>query len=254
MSVVVLTSAGSAPGTTSCALGLTLAWPRPAVLVDADRWPTQAVLAGYMGGADPDGRGLSTFALDVREGRGREGVDAHCLALNESGDKRLLPGFASPGAAALFEPVWPVLVGALNEGDVDVIVDAGRIGPGLPASLLATADVVMVVTRSCLRSVAAQRLYLAGLLEQADSTHAHIGLLVIGPGRPHATGEVAQVLGLPVWGEVAWDPERASVLSDGCAPDRRFASSPLIKSYARTAAELCRYLDSQQRLVAGATA
>ena len=36
MAVVVLASAGHAPGVTTTALGLALTWPRSALLVDAD--------------------------------------------------------------------------------------------------------------------------------------------------------------------------------------------------------------------------
>ena len=37
MSLLVLTSAAGAPGVSTTALGLTLAWPRDAVLVDEHR-------------------------------------------------------------------------------------------------------------------------------------------------------------------------------------------------------------------------
>lgn len=50
MSTLVLTSASGAPGVTTTALGLTLAWPEPCLLVDADRAASQAVLAGHLRG------------------------------------------------------------------------------------------------------------------------------------------------------------------------------------------------------------
>ena len=50
MSSIVLTSASGAPGVTTSALGLALAWPRASVLVDADRAATPTVMAGYLHG------------------------------------------------------------------------------------------------------------------------------------------------------------------------------------------------------------
>ena len=67
MAVIVLASAGHAPGVTTTALGLALAWPREVLLVDADRTPTQAVLAGYLRGERPGQHGLGRLLQAVRE-------------------------------------------------------------------------------------------------------------------------------------------------------------------------------------------
>ena len=152
MAVVVLTSAGHAPGVTTTALGLALAWPRPVLLVDADRTPTQAVLAGYLRGEHPGQRGLGRLLQAVRERRGiAEVLDDETIELPPllASDEppRLLPGFPHPGVVDLFATAWPDLMAALTARDGDVLIDAGRIGAeGLPAAVTQRADLVLVVT------------------------------------------------------------------------------------------------------------
>ena len=130
MSVVVCCSAGAAPGTTTTALGLALAWPQPVLLADCDREPTQAILAGYLGGVCAHGQGLSALAQTHRERDAQFDVLARALPLDGTGRRSFLPGFTHPGAVPLFQPVWPDLAHAFAAAEVDVIVDAGRIGPG----------------------------------------------------------------------------------------------------------------------------
>src|SRR4029450_7291089 len=59
----------------------------------------------------------------------------------EEGTRRLfLPGFTKPGSATHFGSVWEDLAEAfdrLDDVDIDVIIDGGRVGPvGPPAALL----------------------------------------------------------------------------------------------------------------------
>ena len=58
MNVVVVCSASGSPGASVTALGLALTWPRDVLLVDADRTPSQSILAGYLRGDVAQGRGL----------------------------------------------------------------------------------------------------------------------------------------------------------------------------------------------------
>ena len=139
MAVVVLASAGHAPGVTTTALGLALTWPRSALLVDADRTPTQAVLAGYLRGAHPGQHGLGRLLQAAREQRPlAEVVDAELLELPPvpatGRAARFLPGFPHPGVVGLFGATWPDLMAVLAARPGDVLIDAGRIGAeGLPA-------------------------------------------------------------------------------------------------------------------------
>lgn len=231
MAVVVIASATGAPGVTTTALGLALTWPRHVLLADCDRDPSQAVQAGYLRGMDHGGRGLVALAHLHREGLPlAPEIWRHTLPLIQHGDvqRRFLPGFSTAGASRLFEHVWRSLGEAFEAHEqqgVDIIVDAGRIGStGLPAGLLASADVVLVAVRSSLRSLAGARIHLATLDEQLRNIPAAppAALAVLGPGRPYATGEISAQFGLPVWVETAWDPRAAEVLSDGADEPRRF--------------------------------
>ena len=108
MATVLVTSAAGAPGVTATAVGLALIWPSPVLLADCDRTPSQAVLAGYLRGTDAGGLGLTGLARAHREGRPlSQAVAGETIPLALGGVRRdFLPGFATPGAAALFDPAW----------------------------------------------------------------------------------------------------------------------------------------------------
>lgn len=247
MTIVLLTSATGAPGVTTTALGLTLAWPRDALLVDADRTPAQAVLAGYLHGAGGSS-GLTELARIHREQRTLDHELIRCCRslpeLEVSTHRRLfLPGFTSPGAAALFTSVWPDLVEALDRiagTGLDVIIDAGRIGDGLPGPLLARADRVLVLTRTSLRALAATRLYLPHLTQRAAqlSARGEVGLVLVGEGRPYTAKEISERFRVPVHGSVPDDPDTAATWSDGTTATRRTRGSKLTRAIAALASEL----------------
>jgi len=58
MAVLALTSAKGAPGVSTAALAMTLLWPRPALLLEADPTGGSSVLAGYLRGTVDHSRGL----------------------------------------------------------------------------------------------------------------------------------------------------------------------------------------------------
>lgn len=247
MSTVVLASASGAPGVTTTALGLVLAWPRDAVLVDADRSASQAILAGYLSGQSTHGSGMQGLLQAHRE---RRPLD---VALREEWrplpdlprrpevaalpERRFVPGFTHLGSVDLFEGVWPGLTGAAREASFDLVVDAGRTGHrGLPPALVGGAGLVALVCRSSLVSLAALRLHLAPLVD--EGAPGRVGLVLVGPGRPYGAREVAEQFGVPVLAEVAWDPAAATELAEGAPVGRRWARTPLARSLARAAAAL----------------
>lgn len=248
MSVIVLTSAGHAPGVTTTALGLALCWPRPVVLVDADPHPTQAVLAGYLQGADPFGKGLWTLLSAHRERRPVASVLPGALMDLPSPDgvqRRFLPGFTSPGMVELFTGAWVEFAVALASQPDDVLVDAGRIGSrGLPPALVETADAVLVVTGTTLVDLVGLRLHLS--LLAAVVPEAQLSLLLIGPGRPYTASEIGTQFGLPVADPVPWAPAEARVWSHGAAEPRRFAASGYVRAVRRTASGLAERLERSQ--------
>lgn len=251
MALVLLASATGAPGVTTTALGLALTWPRDVLLCDADRDPAQSVLAGYLAGTDASGRGLVGLARSHREApMTPESLLEDALRLNDHDAPRrsFLPGFTHPGSAAIFRSLWSpfgACLAQLGRLGTDAIVDAGRIGrDGLPAGLLMNSRLVLVVVRSSLRSLAAARLYLPYVRDHLDQLGggAQLGLIVVGPGQPYTSGEIAKQFGVPVVGEVAAS-DAAAVLSDGAPEPRRFGDGPLMRSYRALGSKLRAMLD-----------
>ena len=260
MGVVVAASATGAPGVTTATLGLALTWPRDVVLADCDRAPSQTVLSGFLRGTDPGGRGLNALAKAHREQEDlRDELPRQLLSLTleDAPRRNFLSGFTHPGSALLFHPVWPELVSAFEAwGDEgrDVIVDAGRLGAdGLANALVSQADVVLLVVRSTLRSLAATRLYLPGLNDQLSALpgQPRVGLLVVGPDRPYSNREIERTFSLPVWGDVAWDSADAEVLCEGATQPRRFADRPLMRSLRAVASSTYSRLEERERQIAG---
>lgn len=260
MAIIALTAAGGAPGATTTAVGLALCWPRSVILVDADPGAHQAVLAGFLAGQDPGGRGLVRVAEAHRDRRPlREVIIDQSIPLAVSaGPRRLfLPGFAKPGNARLFAGVWPELIEAmrrLDEYGIDVIIDLGRgSADGLPASLTESADLIAVVLRSSLRSIMSTRVLLTTLDDQTVLTggSVNLGLVVVGEGEPYSSREIATALGRPVRAGLALDPSAAAHLSDGEPRPRRFERSPLTRSLQTTAQALRDHCAAAGELVEG---
>lgn len=256
MGVVVLCSAVGSPGVTTTALGLTLAWPRDVVLADCDRQPAQAVRAGFLQGGDSGGRGMASLAQAHRERRDLAGeLLAHCLPLAEGSPRRVfLPGFAHPGSAGVFATVWADLARAfteLGESRTDVIVDAGRVGEGLPAPLLAAADVVLLGTRTTLRALAGARLYVPGLVDAAQQGTGQVGLCLVGPGQPYGVREIEQQFDLPVLVTVPLDADAAAVLSDAAPLQRRRSDTAYRRALGAAAEALSAQLQARERRVSG---
>ncbi len=256
MSILVLTSTSGSPGVTTLAVGLALTWPRSVLLADCDPGAHQSVLAGFLGGRGAGGKGLLRVAEAHRDRRTLEEVVIDQTVPLTDGDqpsRRLLPGFAKPGSAALFAGVWSDLVEAferIDDAGFDVIVDAGRMGAqGLPGPLVESAATVAVVLGSDLRAVTSARVHRATLVEQARSTTADEppGLIVIGPDRPYSASEIGRALDSRVLAAVAYDAVAATHLSDGSPRPRRFDHSAFARSLSDAttslAAELRRSTD-----------
>jgi Flp pilus assembly CpaE family ATPase len=243
MTMIAVCSAKGAPGATTTALALALTWPLnggSVLLVDAD--PAGADLAsGYLQGATGPGAGagaVATARSDLLDA-----VHGSAVALDANGSRLLLAGPARfpptrPGAT----PAWSRLreLDSTGEESWTVLVDVGRLPAGADASLLAAADLVVLVTGSSLRAVAAAR-PAATVLRTAEPAHSSSPrgwLLVVGERRPYPADEVASSLGLPLLGSLAWDPRAAVVLSDGASAGRWFARTPLMRSVAAVTGRL----------------
>lgn len=244
MAVLVLTSTCSSPGVTTLGVGLALAWPRSVLLADGDPGAHQSVLAGFLAGRSADGKGLLRVAEAHRDGRPlREVVLDQTIPLTTAiGPRRLfLPGFTKPGSASLFGGVWMDLAEAFDRLDdlqVDVIVDAGRVGAqGLPTPLLEFAAATCLVMRTSLRSVMSARVHSVTFKDQArvSANEGATGLILVGEGDPYRRQEISKALSMPVLATLPYDPTPARHLSDGRPRSRRFDSTPLAKSLHTTA-------------------
>ncbi|GAB7187778.1 hypothetical protein ATKI12_7609 [Kitasatospora sp. Ki12] len=267
MAVIAVVGGPGAPGATTTALALLLAWPlrpgRRILLVEADP-DGGAVLAGALEGRVEAVYGLRNLAVADRRGLLAQTIWEQLIDLSPDGeaDRLLLPGLTdptqAPGLAYTWEPLAELLHGIEQQG-YDVIVDLGRSGAtGAGAVLARRADVVAVTVRTTLRGLSSIRPRLSALAEDLASGGTGpdaLGLLLVAEG-PYARAEVARELGLPVLGMLPYATRTAKVLSDGGdTTDRRFIRSELMRT-ARSAADEVQLLvrRRRQRLAPGAGA
>ncbi|MGO1487835.1 MAG: hypothetical protein ACTHWA_04660 [Arachnia sp.] len=235
MAIFVLTSVSGAPGVTTTALGLAQHWgSRHVILVDADPVGGAAILAGHLQGRVANPGTLVELWMAQRQGRLAEALSESALQLGEGID--FIPGPAGAAQAATLAGLWPALAVELKRMDaldVDVIVDYGRLGHAAAAeALLRIADLVVVVMRSDLVSVAA--------VAALPTPEGPMSLAVVGPGRPYTAGAITTTLHLPVELELPWAPKEAAVLSHGTPePKRRWRPHPsqVLRHRLRTTAE-----------------
>lgn len=262
MATLVLCSASGAPGATVTALGLTLTWPRHVLLCDADRTPSQSILAGYLRGASARGLGMPGLLQAHREHTPLEAaIPGQTMTLPAPLDakpkrgqpvhgisRRFLPGFTNLGAADVFGGVWRELGMAFQASTHDVILDAGRIGTrGLPDDMLQTATRVGVVARTSLVSLAALRLYLGLITESLPSDR--VGLVLVGPGRPYRSKEVAEQFGVDVLAEIMWDPAGAADLHEGQTLSPHWRKQALARSYAKAAESIVASIEAERQKI-----
>ncbi|MEV6979362.1 hypothetical protein [Kitasatospora sp. NPDC093806] len=248
MAVIAVVGGPGAPGATTTALALLLAWPlqpgRRILLVECDP-DGGAVLAGALEGRVEAVYGLRNLAIADRRGLLGQALWEQLIDLSPDGtaERLLLPGLTdptqAPGLAYTWEPLMEVLHGLEPQG-YDVILDLGRSGAtGISAVLARRADVVAATVRTTLRGLSAARPRLAALAEDlgAAGTGADaLGLLLVAEG-PYSGAEVSREFGLPVLGLLPHAQRTARVLSDGGdVTDRRFIRSELMRT-ARSAAD-----------------
>jgi MinD-like ATPase involved in chromosome partitioning or flagellar assembly len=247
VALFVLTSASGSPGVSTVATGLAYNWPRPVLLIDADPTGSSALLAGHFRGELEPGPGLIDLAVATAEGHLDEAFPTAITKLPNS-DVRFLAGVRSHEQARSLRSLWPQLLGVLrrlDEAGQDVVVDAGRLGlVGSPLELIDRADVVVLVTRNSLVSLAGARSWATGMRSRfaEHGGNCRLGMMVVDdiPRRVQAYGgdQVARALQLPVIASVPHDKDAAEVYSHGAPPLKSFESSSLVKAYAAAAEAL----------------
>ncbi|MEV0532396.1 hypothetical protein [Kitasatospora sp. NPDC050463] len=258
MAVIAVVGGPGAPGATTTALALLLAWPLPPgrriVLVECDP-DGGAVLAGALEGRVEAVYGLRNLAVADRRGLLAQTLWEQLIDLSPEGnaERLLLPGLTdptqAPGLAYTWEPLMEVLHGLEPQG-YDVILDLGRSGAGGASAVLARrADVVAMTVRTTLRGLSAARPRLSALAEDlatAGTGADALGLLLVTEG-PYSGAEVSREYGLPVLGLLPYAARTARVLSDGGdVTDRRFIRSELMRT-ARSAADEMQSLVRRRR-------
>ena len=243
--LISLLSIKGSPGVTTAALALGSVWPRTALVVDVDPQGGDA-LAGVGGGRQAADRGIVDVLAEARYGDPQAALGRH-VTRPAPHSPLLLAGFGAPGQAATVP--WAPLAGVLaGLPDTDVLADCGRYCPHHPVSeLLRRGRFTLVVTGSSLRAVRATArslpLLRAELGIAADDDES-IGLLVVGPDRPYAVGEIEQACGTEVVGTLPHDPAAARVWTDATHPGRSFRRSQLQMAAATLADELAERLEN----------
>lgn len=232
MSVVCLTSAHGSPGVTTTALVLAATWPphRRCLLVEAD--PFGGVIAARYGLGDTPG--LSSLAADCRRGLDDDSVWRHTQYL--LGGVPVLVGAATLDEAyAVLRDLTPALTKWFtNQTEIDVIIDCGRILPGLSTvGIIGEAGVGMVLTRPTLDQLRPATHRVGAL----NASGIDAGLLLVGD-EPYGPGEVIAALDVDVVGVVGWDPRTAAVLTGSRGAVRNLRRSPLVRSVAALAQRL----------------
>lgn len=246
MAVIALVSAKGAPGVTTTALGLTLSWPRPVLMIEADVRGGSSVLAGWLRATVPHDRSLVDAAIAHHNGRLAEELPNYTIPLppdDLESPRRLLPATPRADQRAPLTPLWAPLARLASQlgadTGTDVIIDGGQLWVDQgPKALLHGADAVLLVTRADLPAVTAAWAAIGPLKAELAATGGGIGslaLLLIG-GRSHGPAastysvrEVRDALDTTVLGRVAHDPAAAAVLHRGESV-RRFERSDLMRS------------------------
>lgn len=213
-------------GATTLALAVA-AWLERALLVEADA--DGGVLALRYGlGREP---GLVTLAAarDVRA----DAVFDHAQRL--PGGLAAVPAPESPERAThLLRNAGGRLAWLLAALDgVDVVVDAGRLGPSSPATcFVSSAATTLLVARPRAEELVAGAERVAALA----AAGATVGMVLVGSG-PYTAADVTTHLRCPVLGTIDDDPRAARALAEG-GSRKGLARSALARSARRLAAAL----------------
>lgn len=158
----------------------------------------------------PAAPGVVEVAGRLRWGGSSTTVDDSVTFLPE-GVPSLLAPTSGLVAASVIESAAARWLPALHGAALDVIVDAGRWDPGQPsARRIHGGDLVALVCRPTMDGVEHGRHLLDRLRETAQCP---VVAVVVG-GQPYDPAEVADSLGLPLAGTIAWDPRGMARLWD----------------------------------------
>lgn len=258
MALITLCSIKGAPGVTSAALAMTLTWPRPALLVEADSSGGSSVMAGFFRGQVAQERSLLSLTMAAAHSSVEQVLWSQCLQLPGAEGKTLLSAAPTFTQAQLTRRVWTELadvLAGLDRGGVDVLVDAGRLSTtNTPLPLIERSDAVMVVTSAGLPALHAAR-GSVGYLQQhleTNSTGADALALIVREGDhdAYARAQVASTLRAPVLATLPQAAHDAAVYSHGRRPDRRHDHGDYLRSVRRAGANVRELIDTRRTRLA----
>lgn len=240
--LIALTSWKGSPGVTTATLALATTWPAGRQVVAAEMDPLGGeALIGYGQGSRVEGSGALEMVLSAR-GSGlplRRAIGEHVVALDDTRNRWLLPGVTRPQEAAAVP--WGRLGDEFaRRRDVTMLADCGRLmSQGAPVGVLRGADLTVLMMGASTTAVYAVHRsdqVLLGALGVAERATGSLVAVVVGARRDdHSTNEIARhlsPLGIPVLGELAFDPTAAAVFSTGAVARRSFSNSRLLRSAA----------------------
>lgn len=237
MAVIAVIGPKGSQGVSATTLALGLTWPNRAIVAECDPAGGDA-LAGYLAGTLDFPGGLGS--LPVVHGRGRLEADLwqHMIDLDAPFNNRLLlPGIRYTGEAGGVAAIGDRLARLFAdlgraERAYDVFADCGRLAAAnVPWPVLTSADVIVMVVRPDLPSVARAQAALLALREkfERESWNLH-GLHLVVIGSQAQAREVSRELGVPVLGALPFDADTAARLTHGGKRPR--AKDSLIKAAA----------------------
>lgn len=243
--LITIVSGKAAPGVTTTTWALALAWPTPALAVDAD--PAGGdMAAGLLVGRLHVDRGVFSWSAATRRLPAMEAAAAladHAVSLPEAPHLWFVPGFQiAAQASALDADGWDRLARALERETAvagrDVLVDTGRLGGTSCWPVICAADRVVLVCRRTGRSIHAALTASAELKSRLGDLR-QVALVVIDDAGPYDPGSIAKEIGVPLLAELPMDHGTAAVISDGAVEGLRgLARTKLLKGARTIAAQL----------------
>ena len=233
MTIVAFASIKGSPGMTTLACLVGATWPeeRKVMVVECD--PSGGDLAARFRLSSRIGW-HSLISADRRSEPGAL-VESHLQQL--PGGLEVLVGPTGREASETDRAMVTILAAATSssEGPWDVLVDLGRLLPGdsKAADWLDVSDVVVIGLRSDAASVIQVRQRTPHLSQWAD----RLALVVIG-AHCHSSAELEEFTGIPVLGEIPFDPQAAAVAAGERGGARRLSRSLLCTSAVRLATRL----------------
>ncbi|WP_019608946.1 hypothetical protein [Nocardiopsis sp. CNS-639] len=212
--LVCVTSVKGSPGASTLALAMTLAWQKTVLLAELD--PSGGDLRPrLMPSLTGSHQVLNLASLDVLTSHD---VASQLVSLDPpQHTKVILPGLTDPTTAAALGQTWAELAEVftgfhLREGQppLDVIADCGRLGVDGPDAVLSRADVVLVVLRAQLDSVALA----APVIRRWKATSDVPILPVVVQRGPYSPRDVDQSLGARAM-RISFDAKGARALESG---------------------------------------